>query len=358
MSTRHILLTGGGTLGPVTPLLAIAAEWRRREPDVKFSWIGTPKGPERALVEGARIPFYALAAPKFDRTRPWTIPFAPIAFSVSALRSMALLRQIEPDMVMSAGAYVSVPVAWMAWFMRIPVWIHQLDVEPGMANKMMAPVAKRISITWEASMSAFSSAKTLVVGCMARKMLRLGERQTALEMFGLDPEKPTVLITGGSSGAKQMNEAMMIIGHDLAKRANMVHLTGKGKMHEGLQGLGKHYVAFEFLQESMADAYALADVVVARAGMGTIAELVALGKPTILIPLPGHQELNAKALEERGAAEVLRIVTPQTLKQAIERLLDHPERREELAKHIRGVFPLNADERIVHAAIEILDAKA
>ncbi|KKW28563.1 MAG: undecaprenyldiphospho-muramoylpentapeptide beta-N- acetylglucosaminyltransferase [Candidatus Uhrbacteria bacterium GW2011_GWD2_52_7] len=340
----------------MTPLLAIAAEWRRREPDVKFSWIGTPKGPERALVEAAKIPFYALAAPKLDRSRPWTIPFVPVQLLVSALKSISLLRSIEPHMVMSAGAYVSVPVAWVAWFMRIPVWIHQLDVEPGVANKLMAPVAKRISITWEASMNAFSSTKTLVVGCMARKMLRLGERQTALEMFGFDASLPTVMITGGSSGAQQLNDAMLIIGHDLAKRANVLHLTGKGKMHEGLNGLGKRYVAFEFLQETMADAYALADVVVARAGMGTIAELVALGKPTILVPLPGHQELNAKALEERKAAEVLRIVTPQTLKQAIERLLDHPERREELAKHIRSVFPLNADERIVHAAIELLDA--
>ncbi|MCR4311948.1 MAG: UDP-N-acetylglucosamine--N-acetylmuramyl-(pentapeptide) pyrophosphoryl-undecaprenol N-acetylglucosamine transferase [Candidatus Uhrbacteria bacterium] len=351
---RHIMLSGGGTLGPVTPLLAVAAEWRRREPDVIFSWIGTPQGPERALVEAAKIPFYAMSSPKFDRTRVWSIPFVPFRMIRSCLVSLKFLRDLEPNMVMSAGAYVSVPLAWMAWLLRIPVWIHQLDVEPGMANKLMAPIAKRVSITWEASMSAFSAEKTLVVGCMARKMLRLGDRQTALEMFGFDANKPTVLVMGGSSGAQQINEVMSVIGRDLAMRANVLHITGKGKMSSALEGLGKHYVAQEFLGETMADAYALADVVVARAGMGTIAELALLAKPTLLIPLPGHQELNAKTLEERKAADVLWFVTPQTCKQAIGRLLDRPEHREELAKNVRSIFPLNADERIVHAAIELL----
>ncbi len=354
MAKRKIMLSGGGTLGPVTPLLAVATEWRRREPDVIFSWIGTPDGPERSLVEAAKIPFYVLSAPKLDRTRWWTVPFVPVRLIVSCVKAIFLLRQLEPDMVMSAGAYVSVPLAWMAWLLRIPVWIHQLDAQPGVANKLMAPMAKRISITWESSMEAFSPNKTLVVGCMARKMLRLGDRLTALEMFGFDAGKLTVLVMGGSSGARQINEAMTVIGRDLAEHFNVLHITGKGKMDEALNGLGKHYVAHEFLHETMADAYALADVVVARAGMGTIAELVALGKPTILIPLPGHQELNAKILEERKAAEILWYVTPQTLKQAIERLLNQPERREELAKNIRSVFPLNADERIVHAAIELL----
>lgn len=354
---HHILLTGGGTLGPVTPLLAVAAQWRRRDPLVAFSWVGTPQGPERVLVDGAKMPFFALAAPKFDRTRWWTVPFAPLSLLVSCVRALALLRRLEPSMVMSAGAYVSVPLAWMAWLLRIPVWIHQLDVEPGLANKLMAPFAKRVSVTWEASVPAFSAEKTLVVGCMARKALRLGDKQTARDMFGFDALLPTVLVMGGSSGARQLNEAMLVIGRELALRANVLHVTGKGKMDEALHGLGPHYVAHEFLHETMADAYALADVVVARAGMGTIAELVALGKPTILVPLPGHQELNAKTLEERKAADVLWFVTPQTLRQAIDRLLDRPERREELSKNIRSVFPLNADERIVHAAIELLDAK-
>jgi len=141
MAKRKIMLSGGGTLGPVTPLLAVATEWRRREPDVIFSWIGTPDGPERSLVEAAKIPFYVLSAPKLDRTRWWTVPFVPVRLIVSCVKAIFLLRQLEPDMVMSAGAYVSVPLAWMAWLLRIPVWIHQLDAQPGVANKLMAPMA-------------------------------------------------------------------------------------------------------------------------------------------------------------------------------------------------------------------------
>jgi len=253
---------------------------------------------------------------------------------------------------------VSVPFAWASSVLRVPTWIHQLDVEPGLANKLMAPFAKRISVTWEESVPAFSSKKTLVVGCMARKSLRLGEKATAREMFGMDAALPTVLVIGGGTGAVQLNEAMVVIGKDLAVRANVLHVTGKGKMHAGLEGISKHYVAQEFLYETMADAYALADVVVARAGMGTIAELAMLGKPTILVPIAGtHQEKNAKALEDRKAADVMWFFSPQTLLQAIDRLLDRADRRETLAKNIRSIFPLNADERIVHAAIEILDQK-
>lgn len=356
MTKRHILLTGGGTLGPVTPLLAVAAEWKRREPEVTFTWIGTPNGPERALVESAKIPFIPFLAPKFDRTRFWTVPFVPFQLVVACIRAAKYLHELEPSIVMSAGAFVSVPFAWMAWLLRIPVWIHQLDVQPGLANKLMAPFAKRVSVTWEESVSAFSSSKTLVVGCMARKMLRLGEKQTAREMFGMDASKPTALVMGGGTGARQINDAMAIIGKDLASRANVLHVTGKGKMHASLEGIAKNYVAQEFLNETMADAYALADVVVARAGMGTIAELAALGKPSILVPIAGtHQEKNAKALEDRKAADVVWFFSPQTLLQSIDRLLEYDDRRELLSKNIRSIFPLNADERIVHAAIEILD---
>src|SRR3989339_682175 len=124
---RRILMTGGGTGGPVTPLLAIAAEWKKREPDVQIAWIGTPGGPERTLVEAAHFPFHELAAPKFDRTRLWTVPLIPFQLVTSCVKSFKLMQELEPSMVISAGAYVSVPVTWMAWLLRVPVWIHQLD---------------------------------------------------------------------------------------------------------------------------------------------------------------------------------------------------------------------------------------
>lgn len=354
---NHILLTGGGTLGPVTPLLAIAAEWRKRDPQVKLTWIGTPDGPEKILVEQAKISFIPFAAPKFDRTRWWTWPTIPFALLLSCIRAFRMLAELEPTMVMSAGAYVSVPFAWVAKFLKIPVWIHQLDVTPGLANKLMAPVAARISVTWEENVKQYGAKKTLVVGAMIRPFLRLGDAVTARELFGLRKDMPTVLVTCGGTGSTRINEAMAIIGTELVRHANVIHITGRGKMLTALESIGDGYVAREFVGEGLADIYAVADVVVCRAGLGTIAELVALGKPSVIVPLEGQQETNAKVLEDRGAAEVLRHVTPQTLLQAILRYTDHSEKREAMVTKARAVFPTNGDERIVHEAMRILEEK-
>lgn len=359
---HHILFTGGGTLGPVTPLLSVAAQWRRRDPDVRCSWIGTPKGPERLLVEGAKIPFFELSAPRMNRYRKWTYPFIPLHMLLSMWKASKMLREMKPDMVLSAGAYVSVPVVLVAWCMRIPVWIHELDVRPGLANRVMAPFAKRISTTWGESAAAYAKKKTSVVGTMVRATLALGDRVSARDRYGLRPDLPTVLVLGGGTGASSLNEAMLVIADDILRVANVIHLTGRGKMLPALQSFqeqGKPYIALEFLHDGIADAYAAADIVVARAGMGTISELAALGKPSIILPLPGsQQEENAKALQAQEAADVIYHMTPQVLLQAIIKMVQSNEYRSERAERIRRIFPVNADERIVHDALEILSARA
>ncbi len=344
-------MTGGGTLGPVTPLLAVAAEWRKQDAGVKISWVGTHNGPERGLIEAARIPFKALSVPKFDRHRKWKLPFLPLFFVISSLKAWKILSELKPDLVMSAGAYVSVPMAWMARLKGIPVWIHQLDVVPGLANKLMGPVATKVSVTWPDSAGAFATKKTQVVGAMARKFVSVGDKNLALERYPLNKYLPTVMVIGGGTGALSINELMAVIGPELVKQANVIHLTGQGKMLESLNSIGSNYIAIEFLADGLADAYALADIVVARAGMGTIAELAMLGKAAILIPIPeSHQMKNAKALQDHNAAVVLDLLTPQGLQQTIENLLKNPDKRAELEKNIRTIFPVNAETTIVTAA--------
>lgn len=353
--SKAYLMTGGGTLGSVTPLLAVAVELRKRDANVALSWVGTPGGPERLVVESQRIPFYKMAAPKLDRYRKWTWPLLPFRFAFSFLNSLRLLYVIKPDMVFSAGGYVSVPVAWAAFVMRIPVWVHQLDVLPGLANKLMAPVAKKVSVTFEETARDFPAKKTVVVGSMVRKSLRQGEKATALKRYGFDEAKPTILVIGGGTGAASVNEMFAIIADELTAHANVLHLVGRGKMLSSLEGK-KNYAALEFLNEGMADAYAAADVVVSRAGLGTISELAALGKPSVVIPIhDAFQEANAKLLEDKQAAHVLWYVTPQILAQAILHLLENTEQRDTYAKNIRALFALNADERIVHDALALLE---
>jgi len=297
-----------------------------------------------------------LRAPKLDRYRKWLWPLIPFMMAVSFGNSLRLLYVLKPSLVFAAGGYVSIPVAWAAFFMRIPVWVHQLDVLPGLANKAMAPVAKKISVTFEETAAHFSAKKTEVVGSMVRKAIRQGEKDVAMKRYGFNDALPTVFVIGGGTGAASVNETFASMWGELVPHANVLHLVGRGKMLAALEEAEPNYAALEFLNEGMADAYAAADIVVSRAGLGTISELAALGKPSIIIPInEPFQEANAKALEDRDAAQVLWYVTPQILSHAILRLLENEERRAVLGKNIRGLFALNADERIVHDALSLLE---
>ena len=355
MASPHILMTGGGTLGPVTPLIAIVDAWKLHDPGLRVSWIGTPRGPERELIERRHETFYDLSAPKLSRHAWWQWPYIGPLFAISLVRSFLYLREIQPDMVFSAGGYVSVPVAIVAKLLGIPVWVHQLDVVPGIANKLMAPFATQLSVTWEESMDAFPARKTMVVGGMLRKEVEGGNKQAFMKRHGLRDTLPTLFVLGGGTGATQLNQAMEVLARELLKKMNIVHLTGMGKMIPSLEEMGAGYVVTEFMDEEMKDAYATADVVVARAGMGTIFEVAGLVKPTILVPIKGsHQEANARVMEERGATKVMWHFTPQLLKQEIEKLMNNPADRRALGEAVKRAVTTRGTERIVERAIALI----
>lgn len=350
-------MTGGGTLGPVTPLIAIAREWQRRDPNASVSWIGTPSGPERMIVEEAGFDFRTLLAPKLDRHRKWTWPLIPFLMLYSSVAALLMLRRVRPDIVFTAGGYVSVPVVLMAWILRIPVWVHQLDVVPGLANRIMAPFAKKVSVTWLESLESFPEKKTIQAGSVVRDGLLRGDKKKVIEKHNLDPEKLTVFVIGGGTGATPINDAMAAIGDDLVKKVNVVHLTGLGKMIDGLNEISPNYVALEFLGKDIADYFAAADIIVARAGMGTILELSALGKASIIIPLKNTDQMaNARLLAEREAAVIIHQLNGQILKQEIIHLAEHDERRWELQDKMRELLIENGEERIVKEAVGLLQA--
>lgn len=347
---KRILMTGGGTLGPVTPLLAIVDEWQGQEL-VEVSWIGTRKGAERALVESMQIPFSSIVSAKFDRDKWWSWWLIPIQLMIGCIQSFIELKKNNPYIVFTAGGYVSVPVVVMAWLTRIPVWVHQLDIIPGLANRIMAPFAKQITVTWPDSLEHFSKKKSTVVGGVMRHALLYGDDMQARERYGLKKDKPVVLVMGGGTGALSINQTMEAIAQDLLQDMQVIHLVGKGKLTQKLEEMGEGYVALEFLGLGMRDAFAMADLVVARAGMGTIIELCALKKPTILIPLHNTDQLgNAKMVQERGAAEVLWEVNPQILKQAIQKLMSNEERRKRLSYRISALFSAFGAKDIVRMA--------
>ncbi|MFA6131240.1 MAG: UDP-N-acetylglucosamine--N-acetylmuramyl-(pentapeptide) pyrophosphoryl-undecaprenol N-acetylglucosamine transferase [Patescibacteria group bacterium] len=352
-NTSHILLSGGGTLGPVTPLLAIVEAWKQKEPGTRFTWIGTPDGPEEEILESLRLPFLTLASAKLDRRRWWLWPWMVVVFFWSLARAWYLLKNLKPDLIFTAGGYVSVPLVIVGYFMGIPAWVHQLDREPGLANRLMAPFAKKISVTWEVSQKYFPKTKTIVVGGMERPGLRVGDGNGFLQSLGLSPTFPTLFVLGGGTGARAINEAIEAILPDLTG-VNVIHLTGKGKQdHKVVKK--ENYFSSEFFTHEMGNAYAASDVVISRAGMGTILELAVLKKPTILIPIQNTDQMaNAKMLGDRSAALIISPLSPQVLFETIERVLGDHILRRRLAENIGNLFPFGGELKVVEEARKMI----
>jgi len=340
----HILFAGGGTLGPVTPLLAVAQYLKDR--GARFSWVGTSGGPEKGIVEGQGIAFHAIRSGKLRRYLSWrnlSDPFLVLAGTCDAWR---LLGRLRPDVVVSAGGFVAVPAVWAAWLRRIPVHVHQQDYRPGLANRLSAPFAASISVAFEKSLVDFDQAKTVWTGNPVRPAVRRGERDRAIHRFGLDPSRPTVLVLGGGGGSASLNDLLKASLDTVGGVAQVIHLTGRGKE---AAAAAPGYHAFELLGEEIADAYEAADLVVSRAGMGTLSEIAALGKPALIIPLPGtHQEENARHFADQGGVAYLDEsgLTPQEFGQAVRRLIRDRDRLRTLADTVSRVMKQEAERRV------------
>src|SRR3989339_695947 len=307
-----VLLTGGGTMGPVTPLLALVETWRNKRTDVDFVWIGTPKGPERSFVERYQIPFYTVPVARIPRYLSIEWLTFPFAFLCAFLKSIFFVVTLRPHVIVSAGGFTSVPVVFAGKLLLVPSWLHQQDVYPILTSLLLAPIVNKISVAFEQSYNSFLPEKTMLLGNPVRPSVLRGSKAEAMKAFALNPHKPTLLVFGGGTGATWINHAMQELASDLVLEMNVIHVTGKGKQIP-LDSL-QDYHQVEFLYEELADVYAVADLVVSRAGMGSITELSALSKPTIFIPLPNSaQELNldpfegcVRVVEQHASYEVLK----------------------------------------------------
>lgn len=340
----RIVFTGGGTLGSVSPLLALVSALQNIQAEMQF--IGTTDGPERLIIQQVHIPFTAITAPKFRRYWSWRHLCIPFELFFGMLQSFVFLVRWRPDCIVSAGGFVSVPVLWVGWLLRIPSIIHQQDLQPGLANILMQPFAQTITVAFNDSLQYFPSHKSIWIGNPVRDLT------PTTHIFSLDPAVPAVLIFGGGTGAQAINE---LVTAALCEYANVIHITGKGK---SAQAIITHprYHAFELLNEEMKEALAKADLVVARAGLSTISELAALGKPSIIIPMPdSHQEKNAEFLQQHQAARILdqRTLTPQQFLSAIQELLQDSNMRTELSQNIHALHAPNASQQFVERITHI-----
>jgi len=302
-SALRVLLTGGGSGGPTTPLIALAHTLRQR-PGLKpeFLFLGTRQGPERDLVEKAGIEFRAIPSGKLRRYWDWRNFTDPFQVVLGGLVGWRELRKFRPHVVVSAGSFVSVPVAYAARMLGIPQVLLQMDWRPGLANRLMAPVSEALACHFPETAEALKVANWRQIGPVVRPEILNANPERANRDFGLGPDRPVLLVTGGGQGAQGLNRAVSGLCETWLREFQMVHLTGRGQPS---CGAGPGYQAHELVADGMGDLLARADLVVSRAGMGTLSELAVLRKDTVLVPLPGtHQEANAAALKRLRAVEV------------------------------------------------------
>ena len=304
---KRIILTGGGTAGHVTPNIALLP--RLKELGYDIHYIGSYTGIEKELIQQCNIPYHGISSGKLRRyfsMQNFTDPFRVLKGFAEANK---LMKDLKPDIIFSKGGFVSVPVVIAGKTHGIPTIIHESDMTPGLANKLSIPSATKVCCNFPETLNHLPASKAVLTGSPIRQELLTGDKKAALKFCGLTSEKPVLLIVGGSLGSVIVNNAVRAILPQLLRNFQIIHLCGKGKVDESLKGT-KGYVQFEYVQDELKDLFALADIVISRAGANAICELLALHKPNLLIPLSanasrGDQILNARSFERQGFSMVL-----------------------------------------------------
>lgn len=340
------------------PALAVVAEIRKQEnAPVEVVYVGRAGAIEAQLAQQAGIHFQPIPAGGVRGLAPWRAArnFALVLQSIARVREV--IRAFRPAVIFATGGYVSAPVIWSAAAERIPSVIYLPDLEPGWAVRATAMWATRVAISFPEVGRYFSKSKAVVTGYPVRAEFFQTERARARRMFGLDPETRTVTIFGGSTGAHQINQAVVANLAELAQVAQVLHLTGRNDEAWVKSEVARVSAAaarvrvYGYLHDELPHALAAADVVVARAGAATLGEFPALGLPAILVPYPyagRHQERNANFLVERGAAfKVNDAALSSALVPTLKRLFDAPEQLKAMSAAMRALAQPCATANIV-----------
>lgn len=303
---KKIILTGGGTAGHVTPNIALVPQLKEAGYQIKY--IGSKGGMETELVQKAGLDYVGISSGKLRRYFSWKNFSDPFKVLKGYFQAKKIIKKYKPDIVFSKGGFVTVPVVYAAAKYHIPVIIHESDMTPGLANRLAIKKATRVCHNFPET-AKYLGEKAVHTGSPIRSELFNGNKITALDMCDFTANKPVIMVTGGSLGAEHVNQLVRLALPELLKDFQVAHLCGKGKLDESLKGT-KGYAQFEYISDEMKDFFAMADVIISRAGANSICEIAALNKPNILIPLSanasrGDQILNAKSYQAQGFSEVL-----------------------------------------------------
>lgn len=368
MKEYRVIISGGGTGGHIFPAISIANTLKKRYPDAEILFVGAEDRMEMEKVPAAGYEITGLPVAGFDRTHLLNNIKVLRKLMKSILLARKTIRRFKPDIAVGVGGYASGPTLWMAATLGIPTLIQEQNSYAGVTNKLLAKKADKICVAYEGMSRFFPASKIILTGNPVREDLALPaeKKKEALDYFGFTPEKKTILVVGGSLGARTINQSIQSgLDKIFASDVQVIWQTGRHYQEESL----KHLKAYRGIPVWCSDfitrmdyAYAAADLVISRAGASSISEFCLLGKPVILVPSPNvaedHQTKNALALVAKDAAIMIKDAdaNSELVAEALQVVRDEA-RLQSLSHNISEMAQRHSADRIVDEIVKILDNK-
>ncbi len=333
----------------MTPLLTVAKELQKKHKKLRIVYVGSGNALEQKLLQATDFDYRKISTGKLRRYFSLQNFTDFFKFLRGILQSYKIIKKEQPKLVFSKGGYVSLPVCIAAYLRKVPIIMHESDTVMGLANRLIAKTAKRICMTFDLKPKK-DKFKYVLTGSPVRKEILQGKKKKALESLNFDKKKPVLLVMGGSQGAGFINDVIYNNLDEILETFQIIHICGRGKK-KLIKKVG--YVNFEYVQDELADYYALANLIISRGGASSMAEISALQKPNILIPLPSsannHQYINAKYFEEKGASILLqqKEITKDKFLEILTNFWQNKEKQKEMQINLEKVYNPNALEEIV-----------
>ncbi len=373
MRKIKVLITGGGTGGHTSPAISIVRHLRKSESklDTQFDilYVGSKNGIERDYAEKENIPYKSIKTGKLRRKLSLKNISDMFKVGIGLLQSFRIVGKFKPNVVFSTGGYVSVPPVMASGIRKVPVIIHEQTVNVGLANKVASRFATKVALTFESSKKFFPKEKTVVTGIPLREEIFMGNAQRCFDTFSMDSNLPLLYITGGSQGSKFINDNIKEILPELLEHINIIHQCGGEAIHDSFSelksyketlpdNLKRRYVVKDYIYDELPDIFKACTMILGRSGAGTVNECIALGKPSVFIPLPGttrdEQGENARLAESLGGAEVLyqKDTTAEILLNKLKEIILDENKLNTMSSNFLKETRTNANDQILNLILE------
>jgi UDP-N-acetylglucosamine--N-acetylmuramyl-(pentapeptide) pyrophosphoryl-undecaprenol N-acetylglucosamine transferase len=356
----RVLLAGGGTAGHTSPLIATADALRRLVPDAEITCLGTPRGLENRVVPEAGYPLELIAPVPLPRRLNKDLLLVPSRLRGAVKQTLAIFDRVRPDVVVGYGGYVSMPAYLAARRRKLPLVIHEQNTLPGLANKAGARVASRVAVSFPGTQLPHAEYVGLPIRRMISQLDRAAKRAEAREFFGLDPDLPTLVVTGGSQGARRLNQSVSAAARALGDAGvQVLHVVGpKGEATP--EPTGVPYVVLDFV-DRMDLLLSAADLMICRSGASSLTEAAAVGLPAVFVPLPignGEQVLNARPVVDAGGGLLVpdAELTAEWVAATVPGLVTDADRLAAMGAAASALIPRDADDKLARIVLETAGA--